>query len=83
LGLRAGEARPGARTSGCLGGPARPVLLGLFVGIVVVLGLLVAGAPLFLVCFGGVFAATAAASLASLLGDELTATDLTGPIRPS
>jgi hypothetical protein len=40
-----------------------PFFFGPFVGIVVVLGLVVAGGPVFLVGFGGLFAATAAASL--------------------
>lgn len=56
-----------------------PFFVGLLVGIAVVLGLVLAGAPVFLVGFGGLFAATVGASLVSLLGDELTANDLTGP----
>jgi hypothetical protein len=39
----------------------------------------VVGASVFLVCFAGLFAATSAGSLVSLLGDELTEADLTGP----
>jgi hypothetical protein len=56
-----------------------PFFLGLFVGIATVVGLVVAGASAFLVCFGGLFGATLAASLVSLLSDEPAAADLTGP----
>jgi hypothetical protein len=44
-----------------------PFFFGQFVGMAVVLGLLVAGTPVFLVCFGGLFTETAAGSVVSLL----------------
>jgi hypothetical protein len=56
-----------------------PLAVGALVAILAAVGLAATGQGLLLVVFGVLFAATVASSLIALMGDELTAADLTAP----